>query len=359
MPMPKLSCFRMAVWPDPYRYFTPHLFKTMTIRRSFISLAVAASLLGPVLAIAQAAAPAAPASTPPATQQAGFYRFSVGGVQVVALSDGTVPQDLHALLHLKPAQTDQLLARGFLANPVEASINAYLVYAGDRLVLVDTGAGAFFGPGAGGQLVASLKSAGVEPTQINDVLITHIHTDHSGGLVDARGERVFPNATIHVGKADLDFFLAPGNQQGVRGYDKAYFQQGTTALGPYVKSGQVRPFTGAVEIVPGIRSRPTPGHTPGHAFFVLQGKGGEALEFIGDILHVQAVQMPRPDVTIAYDVVPRDARAQRLQQFARLARERRMVAAAHIPYPGVGYLREEGKGRYAFVPVDYRYRAGE
>ena len=330
----------------------------MTIRRSFISLAVAASLLGPVLAIAQAATPAAPASTPPATQQAGFYRFSVGGVQVVALSDGTVQQDLHALLHMKPAQTDQLLQRGFLANPVEASINAYLVYAGDRLALVDTGAGAFFGPGAGGKLVASLQAVGVEPAQISDVLITHIHTDHSGGLVDAQGERVFANATIHVGKADVDFFLAPGNQQGVRGYDKAYFEQGTTALGPYVKSGQVRPFTGAVEIVPGIRSRPTPGHTPGHAFFVLQSRG-EALEFIGDILHVQAVQMPRPDVTIAYDVVPSDAKAQRLQQFARLAKERRMVAAAHLPYPGLGHLRNEGKGRYAFVPVDYRYRAGE
>lgn len=330
----------------------------MTIRRSLISLAAAASLLGPVLALAQSTAPAPPASTATAAQQAGFYRFSVGGVQVVALSDGTVPQDLHALLHLKPAQTDQLLQRGFLANPVEASINAYLVYAGDRLTLIDTGAGAFFGPGAGGKLVASLQAVGVAPAQINDVLITHIHTDHSGGLVDAQGERVFPNATIHVGKADVDFFLAPGNQQGVRGYDKAYFQQGTTALGPYVKSGQVRPFTGAVEVVPGIRSRPTPGHTPGHAFFVLQSRG-EALEFIGDILHVQAVQMPRPDVTIAYDVVPGDAKAQRLQQFARLAKERRMVAAAHLPCPGVGYLRNEGKGKYAFVPVDYRYRAGE
>jgi glyoxylase-like metal-dependent hydrolase (beta-lactamase superfamily II) len=330
----------------------------MTTRRSLIALAVAASLLGPVLAIAQAAAPAAPASTPPVTQQAGFYRFDVGGVQVVALSDGTVPQDLHALLHLKPAHTDQLLQRGFLANPVEASINAYLVHAGDRLALVDTGAGAFFGPGAGGKLVASLKAVGVAPGQIQDVLITHIHTDHSGGLVDAQGERVFPNATIHVGKPDLDFFLAPANQQGVKGYDKAYFQQGTTALGPYVKAGQVRPFTGAVEIVPGIRSRPTPGHTPGHAFFVLQGQGGEALEFIGDILHVQAVQMPRPGVTIAYDVVPKGAKAQRLQQFARLAKERRLVAAAHLPYPGVGHLRDEGKGQYAFVPVDYRYRAG-
>lgn len=331
-----------------------------TTRRSLISLAVAASLLGPVLAIAQAAAPAAPASAPPTTQQAGFYRFSVGGVQVVALSDGSVPQDLHALLtNTTPAQTDRALQRAFLANPVEASINAYLVYAGERLALVDAGAGAFFGPGAGGQLVASLQAAGVEPAQINDVLLTHIHTDHSGGLVDAQGQRVFPNATVHVGKPDLDFFLAPANQQGVRGYDKAYFEQATTALAPYVKAGQVRPFTGAVELVPGIRSRPTPGHTPGHAFFLLQGKGGEALEFIGDILHVQAVQMPRPDVTIVYDVVPHDAKAQRKQQFARLAKERRMVAAAHIPYPGVGYLRDEGKGKYAFVPVDYRYRAGD
>ena len=147
----------------------------------------------------------APASA--RAQLPGVYRFRLGDFQVSSLSDGTVPQDLHKLLTgTTTAEVDGLLDRSFLKNPVEASINAFLIDTGSRLVLVDTGAGRFFGPGFGGKLSVSLAAAGYQPQQINDILITHIHTDHSGGLVD--GDRlVFPNATIHVGKPDLDFFL--------------------------------------------------------------------------------------------------------------------------------------------------------
>jgi len=288
-------------------------------------------------------------------QQSAFYRFEVGEVRVVALSDGTVPQDLHTLLRdVSPSEIDTILNRAFMVNPIEASINAYLIEVGNRLALVDTGAGAFFGPGAGGKLLDSLRSAGYRPDQVSDVLLTHIHTDHSGGLVDAQGRMVFRNATVHVGQRDVDFFLAPANQKGVDGYDKAYFGQATKSMQPYVKAGKVKGFQSAAEIMPGIKAVPTPGHTPGHAFFVLESKE-DTLEFIGDVLHVQSVQMARPDITIVYDVEQPAAKSQRETQFARLAKDRHMIAGAHLPFPGLGHVRKESSG-FSYVPTDYRNR---
>lgn len=114
----------------------------------------------------------------------GAFRFRVGKVRVTALSDGTVPINLHELLRdTTPEEIDRLLARSFLVDPVEASIIAFLLEDGSRRVLVDTGAGELFGPGLGGKLPAGLVAVGCRPEQVDDILITHVHTDHSGGLV--------------------------------------------------------------------------------------------------------------------------------------------------------------------------------
>ncbi|WP_224367954.1 MBL fold metallo-hydrolase [Hyalangium versicolor] len=299
------------------------------------------------------AAPFAEASPPAAEWKAqlpGVYRFRLGDFQISVLSDGSVPQDLHALLtRTTPAEVDKLLQRSFLKNPVEASINAYLIDTGSRLVLVETGAGLLFGPGLGGKLIASLAAAGYRPEQINDILITHIHADHSGGLVDATG-MVFPNATVHVGKADVDFFLNPANI-GAGGYDRKYFDGAVKTVGPYMRAGKVKPFTSAGEILPGITAIPTPGHTPGHSFYLIESQG-QQLEVWGDILHFAAVQFPKPSVTIVYDVDPSAAAAQRAKQFSLAATQRKLVAGTHLPYPGIGHVRAEGSG-YIWVPIDY------
>ncbi len=104
----------------------------------------------------------------------------------------------------------------------------------------------------------------------------------------------------------------------------------------------------------GITARPTPGHTPGHNFYVVES-GGRSIEFWGDIVHFHSVQFPNPKITVIYDVNSNAAAAQRSKQFTCAEKSRRLVAAAHLPFPGVGHIRAEDKG-YIWVPVDYRWR---
>ncbi len=315
--------------------------------------------LGLLLAVAGACgtveAEAVPAKSEITLQTVpGVYRFDVGDFRLTALSDGTVAQNVYEIAsNTSPAELDGALHDGYLTNPVETSINVMLLQAGARLVLVDTGAGELFGPGNGGKLVAALAAAGVGPTQITDILLTHVHADHSGGLT-AGGEILFSNATVHVGKPDVDFFLNPANSIET-GYDIHYFDEATKTLKPYADAGKVRAFSGPTEVLPGITASLHPGHTPGTAFYVAASRG-EAITFIGDIIHFGAVQFPNPSVTVVYDLDSAAAAAVRAQQFALFAQERTLVAAPHLPFPGVGHLRAEAGGGFRWMPIEYTNR---
>lgn len=324
------------------------------------SLMHSAMLLGTLLAYSGfAAAQPAPNESPGndspgiARQGADTYAFMIGNIRVTALSDGTVPQDLHKLLHGITTDTiDAMLTRTYLTNPVEASINAFLLEMGDRLVLVDTGAGELFGPGFGGKLIDSLQAAGFGPGQVTDILITHVHTDHTGGLI-RDGQIAFPNATVHVGKPDVDFFLDRKNAARAD-YDMKYFDEAIKTLKPYVDAGKIDTFDQTTEILPGLTASLHPGHTPGSAFYTLESQG-QKLTFIGDIIHVAAIQFPDPSVTIAYDVDPGAAQQMRSKAFSVFAKDRELVAAPHLPFPGVGHIRKAQEG-YAWIPVNYGNR---
>jgi glyoxylase-like metal-dependent hydrolase (beta-lactamase superfamily II) len=289
-------------------------------------------------------------------QNPGTYAFSIGDAQITALSDGTVPQDLHALLRgTTKGQTDALLQRSFLANPVETSLNAFLLKMDGKVVLIDTGVGQLFGPGCGGKLVQSLSAAGVSPDQVTDVLLTHLHPDHMGGLVQD-GHIVFTNATVHVAKADLDFVLDRSNAAKAH-YDEKYFDQAFQTVKLYVDLGKVQSFSGTAEILPGVTGTVHPGHTPGSAFYTVQSKE-QKIVFVGDIVHAAAVQFPEPSITIAYDVDLKRASKTRAESFALFARDRTLIAVPHLPFPGVGHIRAAGNA-YEWVPVEYAYRASK
>ncbi|MEG8012978.1 MBL fold metallo-hydrolase [Sphingomonas sp. 22R3R2A-7] len=301
------------------------------------------------LAIAAAAVPDTVPGHVRQTKPA-IYRFTVGDAKVTALSDGTVPLDLHQLLRGAPARTiDELLARSFLSNPAEAPINAYLIDFDGRRILVDVGAGDLFGPGNGGRLLEALAAAGAAPETITDILITHVHTDHSGGLTKA-GKIVFPRATVYAGGADIRFFSDATNAAKT-GIDKHFWTETEQTLTPYVTAGRVKPIEADGEILPGVRAELHPGHTPGSAFYSLTSKG-QTIVFVGDVIHSGTVQFPRPDVTITFDVHQNEARAARQIAFKRFARDRALIAAPHLPFPGVGHIAADGSG-YRWYPIEH------
>ncbi|WP_338759003.1 MBL fold metallo-hydrolase [Massilia sp. METH4] len=319
---------------------------TLKTGKPMMALLAGVALAGAIgLPAAQAAAPMV------LTQAPGYYRMMVGSAEVTAISDGTVTIPLDQLLtNTTPAQLDKLLARSHLAPQVETSINAYLVNTGTHLVLVDTGAGKLFGPGAGGRLQESIRAAGYAPEQVDAVLITHVHGDHSGGLT-ADGRALFPNATVYVNRHDAEFWFDPANKPRAAENQRAGFDQAAEQFGPYRAAGKVKTFDGAQELLPGLFTQPAVGHTPGHTVYVLKS-GARELHFWGDLLHAKDVQFAAPDITIRYDVDSPAAARQRKAIFADAARRGYLVAPAHTPFPGIGYVRATATA-YDWLPVPY------
>ncbi len=283
-------------------------------------------------------------------QAPGYYRLMLGDFEIVALSDGTVALDVRKLLtNTSPTRVDQLLLRSFLKNPVETSVTGFLVNTGAKLVLIDTGAGNFFGPTLG-NLVNNLKAAGYQPEQVDEIYITHMHADHVGGLV--AGDKVaFPNATVRADKRDSEFWLAQANLDAAPEGAKGFFKSAMASLNPYIAAGRYKPFDGNTDLVPGVKAVATHGHTKGHTMYMVESKG-QRLAVLGDLMHVAAVQFVNPSVTIEFDTDPKLAAVQRKKVYAEGAKQKYWIAVAHLPFPGIGHIRAEGQG-YVYVPANY------
>lgn len=311
--------------------------------RSLRTVALAAAISALFTASAFAAAPFAK------TQGEGYFRTMLGDFEVTAISDGTVDLPVDTLLQEKKATVDAALAKSFLKSPLETSDNAFLINTGTKLVLVDTGAGTLFGPTLG-KMLANLKASGYQPEQVDEIYITHMHPDHVGGLV-ANAQRVFPNAVVRAAKAESDFWLSDANMNKADASKKGFFQGAIASVNPYVEAGKYKAFEGDIELVPGITAHADKGHTPGHTTYLIESRG-QKLHLIGDLIHVQAVQMDNPTVTIGFDSDTRMAYASRKKEFDAAAAGGYVVAGAHLPFPGMGHLQVQGKG-YRWIPVNF------
>ena len=314
------------------------------LKTAFRRLAVAGLfVLGSSLAVADA--------PQQKTQVPGYYRLMLGQFEVTALYDGAIDLDEKLLKNIDKRDIQRLLAREFLKGPkVQTAVNAYLVNTGNKLILVDAGAAKLFGPGLG-NIVDNLKAAGYTPEQVDTVLITHLHGDHINGLVTPDGQRVFANAEVWSAKADNDFWLSEAIAAQAPKDFQPFFKMSRDAAAPYLAAGKWKTFDSDRELLAGVSSVDTHGHTPGHASYLFQS-GDQRLLVLGDLVHNHAVQFARPEVAFEFDNDPKQAVATRKRVFHKAAREKLMVAGMHLPFPGVGHVRKEAKG-YAWVPAEF------
>jgi glyoxylase-like metal-dependent hydrolase (beta-lactamase superfamily II) len=281
--------------------------------------------------------------------QPGYYRLKVGDVNVIALSDGTLafPAD-DLLLNAKPGEVHRLLQQAFDPEPL-ASVNAYLVFVAGKVILIDTGAETLLGPTLG-KLPESLKAAGVKPSQITDIYLTHIHPDHAGGLMVGK-HKVFTNAVVHVDRRDLEYWINQPVPSDVSELIRPFFGQARAKVGPYLRDGHVRTFDGTTQFLPGFSSMAAYGHTPGHSCYVLES-AGQKMVFMGDTTHVLNIQFTDPGIAVKFDSNPARAVEQRRREFADAAQQGYLLAFTHVSFPGVGHLQADGD-HYRWIPLPF------
>jgi len=301
----------------------------------------------PLTALAEARAPA------PTQQVAGVYHQRVGELQVTALFDGVVALGRQEIVGIDPTRVTRALDGRFIPEGpkgLQTAVNAFLIRNGNHLTLVDAGTAECFGPGLG-QVLDNLRAAGVDPAEVDDVLLTHAHPDHLCGILDRTGKVAYPNARVWLSKADADYWLDPASEaqapQGVR----FAFGLARHAIAPYQTAGRLQTFAPGAPLPGGAQALDTHGHTPGHVSYRFESKGQSLLVW-GDVLHFHGVQFAHPEAAYEADSDRAAAIASRRTMLAQASNGKWWVAGAHLPFPGIGHVRSEGEA-YAWVPAEF------
>ncbi len=255
------------------------------------------------------------------------HPFRIGALEAVALRDGTLnlPVSDAEANPWPPAQTAALLtAAGVADGTVRLSIQPLLVRDGARVVLIDTGAGGDMG--TENRLPASLRASGVEPGQVTDILISHAHGDHVGGLT-ADGALAFPNATIRMDAATWEEIR-----------EEPRLADLTRLIAPKVQT-----FEAGAAVTPAITAVALPGHAPGHSGYEIVS-GDERLLYIGDAMHSSIVSVQRPELVNGWDTDSPLAIRTREGLLERGALQGLRIYGGHFPFPGLGRFERRQDG---------------
>jgi glyoxylase-like metal-dependent hydrolase (beta-lactamase superfamily II) len=283
------------------------------------------------------------------SQGLGVHRMKLGEFEVTTLLDGYIDVP-PAVLIGDPELLKQMLANaGLGSSAIRLPVNTFLVNTGEKLVLIDAGGARMLGPTAG-RLPQALAQAGIDPAQIDEVFITHMHGDHLHGTVTPEGARMFPNAVLRIARLDVEYWGSPAVEAAAPENQKARFVAAKRAIAAY--GDRLQPFELGAQLTPGITSVAAAGHTPGHSCYMVQS-GNARLLLLGDAMHVAPVQFPRPEITVGFDWNQPMARAARKQLFDLAARENILIGAVHVTFPGIGRLRAVNDG-YAFDPLPWQ-----
>jgi glyoxylase-like metal-dependent hydrolase (beta-lactamase superfamily II) len=317
---------------------------TLLDRRSLLAggvLASAAALWPSTAREAQARQAAAPA----ASGSARFHRFTVGSVECVALSDGSVTLDAIQPTFAASAPKEALhaaLDRAY--HPRTKALlefNCIAMKLGMDWILIDAGYGEGGAPRFG-SVQANLRAAGIDPDAIKAIFITHAHGDHINGMLRKDGSLAFPKAKAMMSKIEHDFWTGSPDLSQV-GFSEDQKREMAASAARHIQA--ISRGAGGLELIDEnarpfsqLRFIATPGHTPGHTSLLLSD-GGEELFILGDAAHNHVVMFAEPSWGPVFDTEPSVAATTRATLWDRLATDRTRVMAFHLPWPGLGHVR--------------------
>ena len=284
------------------------------------------------------------------------YVQRIGEIEVLVISDGVLPLPTKMLAHnADPAARAAWLDDMYLPpDAFDWALNAVMVRSGGKTILIDAGLGSdpdLHLPRAG-QLLKRLEAAGIDLSSVTDLVLTHLHMDHIGGLlVDGVKERLRKDLRIHVAAAEVKFWEAPDFTRTAMppGFPDALRATAKRFVKEY--GSQLQLFDEQHEVAPGVVARRTGGHTPGHCV-VRVASGGDALTFAGDA--VFAVGFDQPEWYNGFEHDPEEAARVRIRLLRELAKTGEMLVATHLPFPSVGRVAVDGDA-FRWVPVFWDY----
>ena len=287
----------------------------------------------------------------PTSQVPGAYHRRLGAALLSTVSDGYVDPPAGAAQNVSPEEEERLVVAGQGRPGVRIAVNMFALREAGRTVLFDAGSGTTMGPSCG-RLPDSLHAAGIEPGDVDAIVLTHVHPDHSNGLTSDDGKAMFPRATVHVHAAEIahwfdDAAMAAATERA----RTRYFAAARFRLAPY--RDRIRTFGADGPVLPGISSVLCPGHTPGHCSFRVASRGEEVLIW-GDTVHVPELQVPRPDITMLFDADPSMAAASRRAIFDLVQRDGLLVAGMHLHFPGFARMAHDVAG-FRLLPEPWGY----
>ena len=270
------------------------------------------------------------------SQQKTTHKKKIDDIEVTTVSDGVLTAPLDVVLGMDKAEVERLAGR---KDTIDISVNAFLLKRDGKWALVDVGSGNTMGPTLG-KLPDNLRALGVPPERIETIFLTHLHPDHSNGLVDDGGRAIYPNAEVILHETEAKFWLDRDEASGATERIRRNIAKAAVTTAPYRK--RMRTVRDG-EVVPGVSAMLLAGHTPGHTGWLIQS-GKDGLLIWGDVVHLASIQIPRPNTGLIYDVDPQAACATRARMFDRVAADKLMVGGAHLDFPGFGRIVREGNG---------------